>query len=292
MGRKAKPLQEQVALLEKRGMRVDDPEKARRILLEIGWYRMSMYWFPFETRYPDMASAEHRFRDGTCFEDALLLYAFDFNLRNMLLRPLERIEVAFRTYMIHLVSTRYPDSPAWFTDRRVVTSSQAKSFERMIYTPLRRQNAHIQLHHRRFPQDKFAPAWKTLEFVTLGTMCNLYTSLTSSNLRLDIARHFGVGQEGIFTDYMGVIRGLRNICAHGGVLYSFRPGQVRRGPAFDGRQSPPQNLAGALGIVEHFLKIISPRVHDEYRADLAALLRKFSAMSGTRHVLTRIAGFR
>ena len=97
MGRKAKPLEEQVSLLMRRGMRVDDPEKAYNILLEIGWFRMSLYWFPFETRYPDMTDSAHRFREGATFRDALLLYAFDFNLRNMLLKYLERIETAFRT---------------------------------------------------------------------------------------------------------------------------------------------------------------------------------------------------
>ncbi|MDE5957622.1 MAG: Abi family protein [Muribaculaceae bacterium] len=291
MGRKAKPIEEQIRLLQKRGMRVDDPRKATEILLEIGWFRMSLYWFPFETRYPDMGDSTHRFRDGTTFRDALLLYAFDFNLRHMLLKPLERIETAFRTYMIFHVSTRYPDSPAWFADRKVVGAEQAKSFERVIYNPLKRQNAHIMLHHRRFPKDKFAPAWKTLEFMTLGTMCNLYESLTSSQLRQDIARHFGVHQEGVFTQYMDVIRSLRNLCAHGNVLYSFRPPVLRRGPAWGGQQ-PPCNLAGALGVMEHFLGMISPRLTTEYRDSLSSLLHQFTATPGTRHVLSRISGFR
>ena len=292
MGRKAKPLQEQVDLLIRRGMRVDDPERARQLLLEIGWFRMSMYWFPFETRYPDNMSDVHHFREGVSFRDALLLYAFDFNMRNALLKPLERIETAFRTYMIHLVSTRYPDSPAWFCDKRVVGPRQANSFERMVYLPLKRQNPHIQLHHRRFTADRFAPAWKTLEFVTLGMMCNLYESLCSSGLRNDVARHFGIHQEGIFRDYMEVIRGLRNICAHGNVLYSYRPPQLRRGPAFEGRQAPPQNLYGALGVVEHFLKIISPRLLEEFRKQTEGYIREFAVTASTRHVLGRISGLK
>ena len=136
MGRKAKPLQQQVEILQRRGMRVDDPEKARQILLEIGWFRMSLYWFPFETRWPDLSASHHQFKEGTTFRDALLLYAFDFNLRNMLLMPIERIETAFRTYMIYHVSTRYPESPAWFVDKDVVSASSARSFERVIYSPL------------------------------------------------------------------------------------------------------------------------------------------------------------
>lgn len=234
MGRRAKPLQDQVALLQKRGMLVHNPEKARQILLEIGWYRMSFYWFPFERRYPDVMNPTHEFRPQTTFEDALMLYAFDFNLRNALLKPLERIETAFRTFIIYHVSTRYPESPAWFADQHVVGKTQAQSFERVIYNPLKRNNPEIMLHHRRFPRDKFAPAWKTLEFMTLGTMCNLYESLANHNIKHDIARHFGVDSESIFENYMEVIRGLRNICAHGNVLYSYRP--RRSGAALSSRE--------------------------------------------------------
>lgn len=292
MGRKAKPLQQQVDLLKSRGMRVDDPERARQLLLEIGWYRMSLYWFPFEKRYPDILSPDHHFKEGVSFHDALLLYAFDFNLRNTLLKPLERIETAFRTYLIYTVSNRYPDSPAWFVDKRVVSAVHANSFERAIYIPLRKQNYHIQLHHRRFPGDKFAPAWKTLEFTTLGTMCNLYEALNSSNLRSDVAHHFGVHQEEVFKSYMDVVRGLRNYCAHGNVLYSFVPPPLPKGPAMDGRCVPPHNLYGALSVVEHFLKVISTRLHDEFKNDVASLIAEFGVTAPARYVLRHISGFK
>lgn len=291
MGRKAKPLQQQIELLRKRGMRIDEADRARGFLMEIGWYRMSLYWFPFELRYPDPVDPVHLFKPDTTFRDALMLYAFDFNLRHLLLKPLERIETAFRTYLIHYVSTRYPDSPAWFCDRQVVTGVAARSFDHTVYTPLRRNNYHIQLHHRRFPGDKYAPAWKTLEFVTLGTICNLYCALTNASLRHDIAQHFGFRHEEVFRQYLDVIRELRNLCAHGGVLYDYRMSPLRQGPAMNGKQTPPQNLRGALNVVEYFLERISPRLYEEFRTSFHELLQKSCAETGTRRVLREISGF-
>lgn len=296
MGKRAKPLQEQVSLLMRRGMRIDDPERARVTLLEIGFYRMSFYWFPFETRWPDATSGVHRFRDGADFRDAFMLYAFDFKLRHLLLRPIERIETAFRNYMIYHVSTRYPDSPAWFADRRVVTSAQASGFERAIYYPLKRNNAEIQLHHRRFPADKFAPAWKTLEFVTLGTMCSLYEGLQDPGLKHEIAVNFGCMQQSVFSNYLEVLRDLRNICAHGGVLYSYSPPQLRRTAGAHGRRrgghSPvPRNLAGALEVICHLLGRVSEREVRELRSGIAGALSEFGAYRGTADVLRRISGF-
>lgn len=110
-------------------------------------------------------------------------------------------------------------------------------------------------------------------------------------LRQDVARHFGVRMESIFTDYMEVIRALRNICAHGNVLYSYRPHQLRRGPA-SGGQLPAQNLHGALGVVTHFLGVISERLCGEFRDGLRRLIEEFAVTPGTRHVLGRISGFR
>lgn len=291
MGRKAKPLKEQVEKLRKRGMIIRDPEKARRILLEIGWYRMSFYWFPFETCYPDRFSDHHQFRDGTTFEDALLLYAFDFNMRHTLMMPIERIETAFRTYIIHTVSTRYPDSPYWMADEHVVTATHARQFDRQIYQPMKRQIPEIALHHKRFPHDKFAPAWRTLEFMTFGAMCTLFESLKSDALKHDVARHFGVHNPDIFLNYLSVVRSLRNLCAHGNILYSWRPEEIMQGPAMGGKCRPPRNLNGAISVVEHFLGIISERLLQEFRTQTEKHLAAFSKSRGSCYVLRKIAGF-
>ncbi|MDE6812004.1 MAG: Abi family protein [Muribaculaceae bacterium] len=296
MGRKAKPLQQQIDKLRQRGMRIDDPEKAGHILLEVGWYRMSFYWFPFETRYPDRMNPYHEFRRGTSFEDALMLYAFDFNLRNTLLKPLERIETAFRTYVIYTVSSRYPNIPEWFADPRVVTPVHARQFERAVYAPMRKMNPEIILHHRRFPHDRFAPAWKTLEFLTFGAIFNLYESLLSDSLKLDIARHFGIHSLDTFLSYMEIIRALRNLCAHGNVLYSYRPAAVRVNEISEvshNSHTPqlPRNLAGAMKVVEHFLGIISNRLLKEFRHNLKDIVATFATQPGTAKVLRHTSGF-
>lgn len=305
MGRKAKPLQEQINKLRQRGMIINDPEKARQILLEIGWYRLSFYWFPFETRYPDKMNPKHEFRKGTSFEDALMLYAFDFNLRNTLLKPLERIETAFRTFMIYLVSTRYPDSPEWFADPHVVSAAHARQFERAVYAPMRKMNPEIILHHKRFPRDRFAPAWKTLEFLTFGAACNLFDALQSDPLKLDIARHFGIHSLNSFRNSIDIIKNLRNLCAHGNILFSYRPVPIVKNEVdlknrFSSSMTvgqchlpvnTPRNLAGSLRIVEHFLGVISRRLLTEFQKDMKDLIATFSVQPGTAKVLRHTSGF-
>ena len=292
MGRKAKLIDQQLDLLRKRGMLISSPDKASNALLEIGWYRLSMYWFPFERRYPDLLSEDHHFVAHTRFEDAMMLYAFDFKMRNLLIRMLERIETSFRTFLIYNVSNRYPESPTWFADEKVVGRGNANAFERTVYQPLRRLNADIILHHKRFPRDRFAPAWKTLEFATLGTVINLYSSLRSSNLREEISAHFGVRHPEVFENYLDIVRDLRNICAHGNLLYNFHPKQIMRGPAMGGTATPPTNLYGAITVIEHFLSVISPRLHGEFRNELSAIKKEFFRTEGTARILRKISGLK
>ena len=52
MADKATIVEEQIALLESRGMKIEDKDKAKENLLDIGYYRLGFYWFPFEKTYP------------------------------------------------------------------------------------------------------------------------------------------------------------------------------------------------------------------------------------------------
>ena len=88
MGRKAITLDEQVSLLRSRNMTISDELKAKEILFDVGYFRMGFYWFPFEQTYPDKHHRDHLFKEGTNFDDAVKLYYFDFNLRNILLNHL------------------------------------------------------------------------------------------------------------------------------------------------------------------------------------------------------------
>ena len=167
MGRIATTLEEQIALLRSRNMTILDESKAKEILFDVGYFRMGFYWFPFEKSFPQKHSRNHLFKDGTNFDDAVKLYYFDFNLRNILLKPLSRIEIAFRTKVTYIISNYYRESPTWFVDTSIVNRQQAESFEKKVYQSILDKVQTIALHHRHHINDKFAPAWKTLEFMTL-----------------------------------------------------------------------------------------------------------------------------
>ena len=95
----ATTLDEQVEILKTRGLVINDEEKAKEVLLDIGYYRFGAYLFPFEKKYPSKKNRDHIYKDGANFLDALDLYYFDCDLRRLLMKYLNRIEVNIRTYI-------------------------------------------------------------------------------------------------------------------------------------------------------------------------------------------------
>ncbi|MCZ1075707.1 Abi family protein [Rhodococcus sp. A5(2022)] len=103
-------LDELVDRLAERGLQIPDPDRARRYLRHIGYYRLSPYTIPFQD-----GGSDHLFREGTAFDDVLDLYAFDRALRLLVIDALERVEVAVRAALTDHMSTTY-DDPHWYTD--------------------------------------------------------------------------------------------------------------------------------------------------------------------------------
>ena len=107
----ATTIEEQIQKLTDRGLIISDEEKAKEVLLDIGYYRFGSYLFPYELTYPSKKDRIHKLKNPTHFEDALDLYYFDSDLRMLLLRYTTRIEINLRTYITYYVSNQYRENP-------------------------------------------------------------------------------------------------------------------------------------------------------------------------------------
>lgn len=54
-----------------------------------------------------------------------------------------------------------------------------------------KNNDVIRRHHANHPEHQFAPAWKTLEYISFGDLIRLIDSLKSSQIRKDIYQFYG-----------------------------------------------------------------------------------------------------
>ena len=57
-------------------MIIDNEDKAKEVLSDVGYYRLGFYWFPFERSYPCKVRGTHEFQEGTNYDDIVRLYYF------------------------------------------------------------------------------------------------------------------------------------------------------------------------------------------------------------------------
>lgn len=281
--KKAYTIEQQIARLKSNGMVFDNEEKAKEILLDVGYYRLGFYSFPYEIKYPCLKDRDHKLKPGTTFKSVYDLYEFDTKLRRVLLNALDRIEVNIRTKIIYHISLRYIEAPCWFVSRKYVNSKFVNEFEEQVYAAMRK-NPIIQHHHANHP-GIYAPAWKTIEFMTIGNIITLYDSLKEPEAKDLVANAYGCSR-GVFYNYMETIRVLRNKCAHGGCIYRMDfPKGIKRLPA-DIAADCRHNIKGGIDVVKYMLGCISQARKTELENEIRHLVSSIQT-SETKDVITQ-----
>lgn len=263
----------QIDHLKTLGLTIPDEEKAIEILSDIGFYRLGFYLFPFENKYPVKACRDHSFRPGTSLDTILRLYYFDFDLRHILLKYISRIEIHLRTTIINYMSVKHHNKDTWFVDDRIVASAYIKTFG-SIYDRVR-LSPYIKWHHHNH-SCKYAPAWKTLEFMTIGEILDLYDAISNTTSRLDICKQHGIRSIKTFDNYLTAVRRIRNRCAHGGVLFDYIASKalINKGPVDLSSVPDRTNLRGAIEVIKYLTGVVSTNRRADLELELRQLIDK------------------
>lgn len=262
IGKKATSVDRQIELLESRRMVITNKEKAKENLLDIGYYRLGFYWYPFEEDH-----LNHIFFPDTQFDYAIKLYYFDYDLRNILLRYISRIEVNFRTNMVYYISNTYKENPFWYIDPSVVSQQTIESRAYQNALEDVKKEPIIKRDMLKYGRE-YAPAWKTLEFMPLGTIIKIYENLTNTNLKCRISNIYGIGSPNKFANYINTVRTLRNNCAHGKVLYDLKLPQAITASVLGDLGNNKNTFYGAYCVFRYMLERVSRNRVTEMKADV------------------------
>lgn len=272
MGKIATTVEEQIVLLERRGMMFDcENEKIKETLLDIGYYRLGFYTYYFQDR------KTHLFTTLVNFNDIIKLYYFDFDLKMLLLRYIYRIEVHFRTQLLYNASNHYIDNNAWYVDSKIVDSSIFKEFN-TIYFNLKTKNKNLNKHHHKYPCD-YAPAWKVFEFLTFGQTFKFFSNLKNKELKKQISSVYGFRDISLLNNYFISIINIRNICSHNGVLFDYnQPIGIKRIPNLKYRinNGNTSNLNASLRLILFVLSKVSKNRANDLELELKELIKNAS----------------
>lgn len=218
--------EDQLNLLTSRGMQVSDDEAAINYLDRIGYYRLSGYWYPFRTW--DLVSQKRvdDFKPDTQFENIVNLYVFDKKLRLLALDALERIEVAIRVDIAHLLGERdtfaYQNNALFdgrFVNPRNPRERNTFANWQTRYGNLLSRSKESFITHYRATHGLPLPIWVAIEIWDFGSMSMLYAGMKGRD-RDAIAKKYQAQDGRVFRSWLRSLNYLRNLCAHHSRLWN------------------------------------------------------------------------
>ena len=296
---------ELIDILIEREMQITDIQRAKRKLAQIGYYRLSGFWYPArQFKLDDQGQRElcdvtgkplrnNKFEAGTDFDQAVALYQFDKQLRMLMLDAIERLEVNFKTVIAHEIG--YHD-PMAYTNDKFIRNKLTKPYidkhgkQRNKWVEW---NSKQQAHINRSKEDcilwhiragKTIPIWVAVEAWDFGVLSEFF-ELLAVKYQNKILGRFGLSDARIFSRWLQEISHLRNRCAHHSRIWnqaspnplSFPDSE----PYFKALQLDEhalKRLFGLISVIWFILQRIAP--NSTWIQDIAILTDKKPKMPG------------
>ncbi|MGO4604665.1 Abi family protein [Terrabacter sp. 2YAF2] len=233
---------EQVDLLGRRGLVIEDDAACSAFLAAHNYYRFSGYARYFQ-RAPHLG--DNSFESGSTFADIRAIYEADEDLRTRLVRPLARVELLLRAYTARIIADvhgpcgRYLEED-FYTD--------VGGGERTLASCLRDIERSKERHILRFRTTdsgsvdfRDLPVWSGIEAWSFGTLSKCIERGAKGALGEDVATSIGVAKGG-FAYRVRALVYLRNRCAHHSRLWHHSV--IDAGPTPNNVRVKAKRLAG------------------------------------------------
>jgi len=204
---------EQFRLLKMRGMNFSVEENVINLLKQVGYYRLSSYWYSFFEN-----KQEKMFKKETQFENIWNLYEFDNELRKLVLRQLERIEISIRSRMTYIFSTEY--TLFWLNDEPLFVNKKThKNILSKIKTEIERSDENFIISFKLKYSNEIPPSFITLEILSFGTISKIYCNLKRNKAKKDFAKEFAL-PDVVLESWLHSLVYIRNLSAHHARLWN------------------------------------------------------------------------
>jgi abortive infection bacteriophage resistance protein len=232
-------LDEQLELLNARGLVIDNKNATKEALERIGYYRLSGYWYQFRIReeIEGEVITHEEFLPNTNIEQVLDVYKFDQKLRFVLFQALEAIEVSLRFHIGHALGAIEPYAldhadifQSKFLEPQLDNCSDADSrseHQKLKAAINRRRNRSKEdfvIHHVKNYNGRM-PIWAITEIMDFNHLLQLLKGIREIHLN-SIAKNIGLtdksgdGIGGLLLNWLEVLVVLRNVVAHHSRLWN------------------------------------------------------------------------
>ncbi len=210
--------EQQLSLLKKRGLLIQNQELAKQALNTISYYRLSAYCKAFQDE-------ENLFKPNTSFQQIIELYTFDRELRLSFITGIERIEIAFRAILSNVMSHHH--GSLWYLETKLFKKYKTHyNFLQVIDDICKNRKEDFLQHFYQQYTEKFPPSWMLMECLSFGTISLLFKNIKSMSLKKQISKALNIPCT-ILESWLESLVFTRNLCAHHARLWNrwfvFRP---------------------------------------------------------------------
>ncbi len=209
-----KTIDEQLDILRFRGLTVDNEATAKRFLLNNNYYRISGY--SLTLRKNDVFSKK------ATFQNIMDIYKFDYELRHILLKYIEIIEVTFKSIYAYEFTKIYGPTghlnSNFFTNQLrhsdILKKAEEQKQLRLAHEPY--------LKHFVDDLNQEIPLWAYVDLMTIANI-SIFYSISETQIKKSVAAHFSLTMsqgDTILGQFMHSMTIIRNLCAHGSRLYN------------------------------------------------------------------------
>ena len=292
-----KSVDDQIAILQDRGMEICNDEFARRALREIGYYRLSGYSYPYRAVQAETALLSDNFIDGTTIEKVVKLYRYDQELRAVTGLQLAKIEIVLRVMISHELGRVDPyihlsphklGKKAWDKVNVRPTEQYSEWLDKYSLSVVR-SNEDSVIHYKK-KYDAILPVWVAVHVLDWGGLRLLY-GFARDEQRKAIAQQLNISESQL-SSWLHCLNEVRNVCAHHGRLYSrtfpkspmltgedHELGFLRRFVLDDAKEGNRKEKKGKCFAQFTIIQYLLSKMNLEGINDLPHLLHKFPEVS-------------
>ncbi len=255
---------QQLDILRKRGIIVDDEEKCAEILKNLNYYRLLAYFLPYKQK-------DDTYVSGTNFLHVYRLYEFDRKLRRVLFSALEDVEISLRSRFAYYHAHKY--GPIGYLDPKNYNDQHEHTrFLDQMNREIDSNKTILFVKHHIEKYNRVFPVWVIMELFTFGMLSRFYADLPLTDQKSLAKAECNITPR-YMRSWLRCCSDLRNICAHYGRLYYRIFSAVPAGVGNNPEQI--RRLWGAV-LALRGLYIDSEKWNSEVLPALSALFEEYS----------------
>ena len=217
-------IDEQVDILQKKGLVVEDEAKAREILFRENYFFISGYRHLFMTK-----ESGKKFLPGTTFDELYATFLFDRAIRNTFFKNILIVENNIKSIVSYQLSRKYGFKEKDYLDPK--NFSQDSLQFRQVHDVLNKVRRQIRVNGRKHTATfhyienyGYIPLWILVKVLSFGLMAEFYDILKYDD-KLEISNFYKISPEEL-SIYLSLLSNFRNVCAHEDILYDHRTQRV------------------------------------------------------------------